>query len=87
MKTVSLIDKLKIYRPLLGMKKSTILKWLKEKNISYFIDSTNVDKSLLRGRMRETLIPTLSSIFGKEIQEPLIKIAEDAHLLDDFMRA
>lgn len=88
------IGNLTLYRPLLKVKKKEILEWLKEHEVSYFIDPTNADSRYLRSRMRTTLLPTLSEQFGKQIEMNLCRLGEAAnelalflqHLLDPFRK-
>ncbi|MBI2353145.1 tRNA lysidine(34) synthetase TilS [Candidatus Dependentiae bacterium] len=49
-------------RPLLNISKNHIEKYLKQKNILYLQDPTNQDLYFLRNRIRNQLIPLLSSI-------------------------
>ena len=49
-------------RPLLEIPKKEIEDWLHQEQISYCIDPTNTSDDYLRNRIRNTLIPTFSSI-------------------------
>lgn len=49
-------------RPLLHMKKDTILEQLNKENITFLQDPSNQDTSFLRNRIRDLLIPMLSKI-------------------------
>ena len=79
------VEGMTIYRPFLKIKKQQILNWLKENDFFYFIDATNEDPRFLRSRLRNDLIPTLSSQFGKEISSNLCKLGEAAAELDLFL--
>lgn len=74
-----------LLRPLLNVRKSLILRWLKEKGISYFEDETNLDTRFLRGRCRSQLLPALSDYFGKEIVPSLCRLARLSQELQDFI--
>lgn len=79
------IEGLEIFRPLLNVKKQTILDWLNKKGISYFKDITNSDCRFLRSRLREKIIPTLTTYFGKEISTNLCRLGENAAELESFI--
>jgi len=74
-----------IYRPLLKVRKTDLLQWLEERGIRYFQDSTNLDPRFLRGRLRETLMPFLSSHFGKQVTPSLCRVGESAVELGEFL--
>ncbi len=80
-----LIDTLKIWRPLLAVPKNILETWLRERNIIPFDDKTNRDPKFLRGRFRTQIIPALSQEFGKNIQEPLCRLAKEASVLCDYL--
>lgn len=79
------IGSLTIYRPLLNIRKTEILTWLNEQKISFFRDNTNNDHRFLRGRMRATLLPSLSKHFGKNIEMNLCRLATSASELSEFL--
>lgn len=76
---------LKLFRPLLGASKKEILAWLEERNIAYFIDSTNEDEQFLRARMRKTMIPLLEKVFGKKFQKNLVEHAKRSKELKSYL--
>ncbi len=51
-----------IVRPLLGVKRCDIEAYLKDKNIGYVTDSTNLETDFTRNKIRHQLIPLLESI-------------------------
>lgn len=82
---VSQIDGMTIWRPLLEVTKDDLLKWLKMHEVNYFIDHTNLDSRFLRGRMRTTLMPLLSEIFGKNVTSSLARIGNASKELAEFL--
>lgn len=76
-----------IYRPLLNVKKIEILEWLNQRNIDYFEDPTNLDPKYLRARMRQSIIPHLNQVFGKNAHSSLIRIAQDSYELQQYFNA
>lgn len=85
MDEVSQDGPLKILRPLLMVSKEEIQKYVNFQQISYFQDSTNFDSRFLRGRMRKSLFPQINAAFGKNIEKPLIRLAAESSLLNDFL--
>lgn len=51
-----------IIRPILDIKKSEILAYLKENNIAYAIDKTNLETDYTRNKIRLDLIPSIENI-------------------------
>ena len=72
------IGSLTMFRPLLSIPKKEVLKWLSAQKISYLEDPTNKDTKFLRAKMREEIFPFLRTSFGKEFQQNVCRIAEDA---------
>ncbi len=65
----------KIIRPLLGLKRNEIESYLREKNVEYRVDETNLDTSLLRNRIRLELIPLLEKDYDPEAVGHLSQLA------------
>lgn len=87
LKSVTCVDGVQIWRPLLTTRKSSIERLLKAEGIEPFIDSTNLDPRFLRGRFRVKIIPQLSQEFGKEVGPSLCSLAQEAQELNRFMQA
>ena len=85
MQNAASYDGLNIWRPLLSIRKNEILSWLDSKNLTFFEDSTNQDERFLRAKFRKTIIPSLSSQFGKEISSCLNRIGSDADELSLYL--
>jgi len=56
------IKSFNILRPLLGITKDEILKYLKENHISFCTDKTNFDDSYTRNNIRKNIVPLLKKI-------------------------
>lgn len=78
------VNGVRLWRPWLTVRKKEIIDWLALKGISWFDDVTNKSPQFLRGRMRETLFPFLSEVFGKEITPSLCRLGHSANELHDF---
>jgi len=65
----------KVVRPLLCLRREEIEQYLKEKNIEYRVDETNLDVSLLRNKIRLELIPQLEKEYDPEVVSHLAQLA------------
>ena len=69
-----------IVRPLIDIKKSSIIQYAKDKNINFLEDSTNKDNSILRNWLRNEIIPSIEKNFkgdlNKKIQGLIYEIDE-----------
>ncbi|WP_338985120.1 tRNA lysidine(34) synthetase TilS [Spiroplasma endosymbiont of Diplazon laetatorius] len=60
--------KVKIFRPILNLKKSFIVKTLKEKKIDFIVDSTNLNTEYERNRVRSIISEDDFDVYLKEIE-------------------
>ena len=73
------------WRPLLELRKKELLDWLEARAIPYIKDPSNDDCQFLRNRMRQELLPALSEVFGKNIEEALGRIGSEASELSEYL--
>ncbi|CRX39482.1 tRNA lysidine(34) synthetase TilS [Estrella lausannensis] len=85
MEKVSSYKNMLILRPLLDVKKQEIQDYIRLNQIEYFTDRTNSDEKYLRARMRLKLFPEVTQLFGKSIEDPLIRIAEESAMISHFL--
>lgn len=78
-------ENLIVWRPLLGIRKKTLLDWAQTKKISFIEDETNNDPKFLRNRMRSTILPTLEGQFGKAITDTLLQFAQQSRQLYSYL--
>jgi tRNA(Ile)-lysidine synthase len=64
----------KFIRPLLKTTLDEIRHYLKEHNLTYVVDSTNLDKSFLRNRIRHGLIPLLKQDYNAKIEDVIFRM-------------
>lgn len=76
---------MQVLRPLLSLRKADLLAYLKEQNISYFLDPTNLNGSNLRSRMRMELLPLLENHFGKGISKNLAHLSTWTADIEDLL--
>lgn len=85
MRTVSQFGEMPIWRPLLAVPKKEIFAYLETKQLTPFLDPTNLDPAYLRSRMRIETIPFLDQSFGKNIRENLCILSERATELKEYL--
>jgi tRNA(Ile)-lysidine synthase len=74
-----------VWRPLLGISKIDLQRWLDERDLRPLDDPSNRNSKYLRARMRQQIIPELSRQFGKEIHKNLCKLGEAAQELRQYL--
>lgn len=78
----------KIIRPLLGTWRKEILDYLKDNDLSYRIDKTNLENTFTRNRVRNQLIPILEKKFNPKIKSTIFdaieSISDDYSFLNEF---
>jgi tRNA(Ile)-lysidine synthase len=75
---------LTLIRPMIEMRKSEIIEWLKEKKVSYCLDASNFEDKFLRNRIRHKLLPLLMEL-NPNIIETLSNAARALSLDYDFI--
>lgn len=83
-KTLSYLDNYKIIRPLLSLTKEDIIKYNKENNIKYYIDSTNEDITYTRNRYRLKLLPLLKQE-DKNVHLKFLKYSNTLQEYDNYI--
>jgi len=63
-----------IVRPLIGLKRTEIMAYVAQKNLSYVVDASNSDPRFLRNRIRHHLIPELQRSYNPKITETLNRL-------------
>ncbi len=76
-----------LVRPLLFTWSRDIIAYLKEKDLSYRVDSTNYKTDQFRNRIRAELIPLLEKNYNVGVKRSLIKLGETASQNCDFLEA
>ncbi len=73
-----------IIRPLLEVSRLEIEAYLKEHNLSYFIDKSNYDETYLRNKVRHSLMPLLKQDYNPRLVESLNQLAVIAREENEF---
>ncbi|GAX61690.1 tRNA(Ile)-lysidine synthase [Candidatus Scalindua japonica] len=74
-----------LVRPLLFTCRKDIIAYLEEKNITYRVDSTNIEKDKLRNKIRLELIPHLEKNYNPKIKKSLVTLGETAIQNCDYL--
>lgn len=85
LKKTTIIDDLKILRPLLALRKKEIEAYIVDEKINAFHDKTNHDPKFMRARFRSKIIPFLNEEFDKDIAEPLYRLGNEVVELNDYL--
>jgi tRNA(Ile)-lysidine synthetase-like protein len=83
MKTISKINGVNIYRPLLGFKKQIIYDFAHHYGVPYFLDTT--PKWSRRGKMRNEIFPLLDSVFGTDWRNKLKHLGTQSNEWGDYI--
>ena len=83
---VNKIGSMQVIRPFLSLKKEEVVSFLKERNKSWFEDSTNKDCRYLRARMRKKILPNLQRDFGKEFKENILQFSRRMRQIEEFFQ-
>ncbi|MBU2591350.1 MAG: tRNA lysidine(34) synthetase TilS [Nitrospinae bacterium] len=75
----------KIIRPLIDVRRHQIIELLRGQGIEYIDDSTNLDLSMTRNRLRHDLIPKLIQDYNPNIVETLNSTASLSRGEDDYL--
>ncbi len=76
----------RIIRPLLDVGRKEILEFLRNEGIPYMTDSSNESIMFLRNRIRNELIPELTSRYNPRLIEALCRMADLFRREDDYLR-
>jgi tRNA(Ile)-lysidine synthase len=84
-------SKLVLMRPMLTVWRSEVMDYLRERSLSFREDETNRDETILRNRVRHTLLPLLEREFGASVKEAIRRTAdilgEENRLLEQMAKA
>jgi len=86
MKPTTLMRGVPFWRPLLTISKKEIVEWMTGQGFEWMEDVTNLDSRYLRARMRHSLIPQLNQEFGKNVAQPLCRLASELEEVEGYLK-
>jgi tRNA(Ile)-lysidine synthase len=75
----------RLVRPMLAIRRSTVEDYLRERRQTYRTDSTNLDTTMTRNRLRHVVLPSLRDQVNPQVDAAIARLAEQASELDDFL--
>jgi len=72
-----------IIRPMLGISREDLEAYAASTGLAYRNDATNADTRLTRNRIRHELLPLIQSKFNPAVVDALVRLAEQARLVDE----
>jgi tRNA(Ile)-lysidine synthase len=70
------IGELRVIRPLLGVHRTEVLEYLRERKLTWREDASNADTRFTRNRVRHELLPLLEREFNPGVRDVLSRTAE-----------
>lgn len=74
-----------LVRPLLSQRRAAIEQAAAERQIPSRIDSTNLSSEFTRGRIRTQILPALRASLNPNVQEALLRLAEQARWMNQYL--
>lgn len=74
-----------IIRPLLCVRRSEILEWLQQKNLSWRTDSTNESTEYMRNRIRGELLPYVRQYMNPQAERHVAEAARELSEVEEFL--
>ncbi len=78
-------SRIRVVRPFLTQRRATIEALCREKGLALRTDSTNRSPEFTRGRIRHAAMPMLAELLNPNVAEALLRLAEQARLLGDYL--
>jgi tRNA(Ile)-lysidine synthase len=75
----------RLVRPLLPFRRAELEAYLRDRSIAYRQDETNTSDAYTRNRIRNEVLPLLRQRLNPQVDDALIRLAEQAQGLDDFL--
>lgn len=86
-KSTNIFGNMQALRPFLRIKKSLLIQYCENKNVSFIEDSSNLDPQFLRGRFRTQILPFLEKNFEKSIGNNLLEFQEQVCEWQEYVQA
>ncbi len=80
------IRQIRLVRPLLRRDRRSLITYLSESGVPYRDDRTNQDNSVMRNRIRNSVLPLLEHDVNPQVREALLRLGEQARWLEEYFR-
>jgi tRNA(Ile)-lysidine synthase len=77
--------RLQVLRPLLGIPRLVLARWMEANHIPWREDATNLSPAHTRNRLRHELLPLLEDILGRNFREPVLRLSETLGTEDEYL--
>ena len=84
--TRPLSEGVRVIRPLLGMWRHELVRYLQEQGVEYRHDHSNDDVRFVRNRIRRHLLPLLEHDYNPNVKALLVQVAEQCRTDGDFLQ-
>lgn len=78
-------SRVRLIRPLLGLRRETIEQLCRERAIHCRVDSSNISPEFTRNRIRNTVLPLLQAQLNPNVSDALLRLAEQARWVGDYL--
>lgn len=75
----------RIVRPLLGIRRTQLEDYLRDRNQAFRTDVTNQDAAMTRNRLRHQVLPILRDQINPQVDTALLRLAQQASEVEDFL--
>jgi tRNA(Ile)-lysidine synthase len=75
-----------LIHPLLSISKEELLEYLKQKNMSYRTDKTNLESHYTRNKIRNDLLPLITKEYNPNFEQKLIEYSSLFYLTDTYFK-
>lgn len=76
---------IRLYRPLLDFRRAEIERYAADQQVPFRNDRTNENDTYTRNRIRRELLPLLRSRFNPQVDEAVLRLAEQARSLEAYL--
>src|SRR5436309_10949822 len=77
----------RLFRPLLGVTRADVRRFLAERGLPFMVDRTNADLAFARNRIRHLVLPFLAAEFNPRLGSSLASLAARLRDEEDFLAA
>lgn len=80
-----IVGKLRLIRPMLGIRRTEIIGWLKSNGFEWREDTSNSDPTFLRNKVRHTILPMLEKELNPNLRETVLRTMDILRIENEWM--